>query len=257
MLERALALVALVSAACGDSPEATPDAAPPDAPAVSTEIVVSVSVRPAEALPDGLAVYLDGMPGDAPVRWEATYPSYEAAVAEPHILQLRYGDAVLDEMDLPRCGEVCEGDDSGVIYQLEGNDITAYPNGELRFGSITCKYVYATGGSGTCVGDGFDLLDCEVVNGGGCSDGDKCALLVTHADPAFSRIACVPDGDVPLDGACTHGLPGTATGYDDCVEGAACVDGVCLAFCVLGDDCSSGTCTELDWTPPGRGVCLP
>lgn len=259
MLERALPFGVVASIACGGSPAVSPDAAPPDARPVSTEILVSVSVRPAEALPDGLAVDLDGMPGHAPVHWEATYPSYAAAVAEPHILELRYGDAVLDEMDLPRCGEACgEGDDSGVIYQLEGNDITAYPNGELRFGSITCQYAYAMGGSGTCVGDGFNLLDCEVVNGGGCSDGHKCALLVTHADPMFSRIACVPDGDVPLGGTCTHGSPGTATGHDDCVEAAACVDSVCRPFCVLGDDCGGGeTCTALDWTPPDRGVCLP
>jgi hypothetical protein len=87
--------------------------------------------------------------------------------------------------------------------------------------------------------DAAPPYDCDPVAQTGCELDEKCAS-VTISD-GIDRTMCVPDGDVPLGGECTAGAPGPDTGYDDCVAGYHCSDGVCKQVCDLEtDSCSDG-----------------
>ena len=74
-------------------------------------------------------------------------------------------------------------------------------------------------------GGGGDAV-CNPVTQAGCEAGEKCAQLVESEEPFLARTACVPDGSVTAGGACTRGEAG-ANGYDDCVAGFDCLNGVC------------------------------
>ncbi|MBA3540423.1 MAG: hypothetical protein H0T79_12500 [Deltaproteobacteria bacterium] len=103
----------------------------------------------------------------------------------------------------------------------------------------------------------------------GCNTAERCTWF--HADgstPPIGIVGCAPIGPVMVGDACTFGEPG-ATGFDDCMLGAVCVDGTCRAIC----DHQGGTptCpTELQCarerglfgavgstSPPIAGVCTP
>lgn len=75
---------------------------------------------------------------------------------------------------------------------------------------------------------------CNPVTQAGCDTGQKCAQLVEQEDPFLARTACVPDGSVTEGGACTIGAAGATTGYDDCVAGNDCLNGVCTKICDVG-----------------------
>src|SRR5690349_737419 len=90
-------------------------------------------------------------------------------------------------------------------------------------------------------GDGSGLT-CNVSTNMGCAQGDKCTWVRVSVgpDPAqqLGQVGCVPDGNVPTDGACQYGMSGVATGYDNCVGGD-----ICLAPRTAEQ--ATGTCREI------------
>ena len=94
-------------------------------------------------------------------------------------------------------------------------------------------------GVGTCAtrtstasSPGVAASTCDVVAQTGCGPGEKCAVILD--DSGTQRIACAPDGTVPVGGRC-----GSFAGVDDCVSGTACVDGSCRQAC---DPAQPGSC---------------
>lgn len=81
---------------------------------------------------------------------------------------------------------------------------------------------------------------CNVHTQVGCNAGLKC----TFVGPA---LRCIPDGDVPLGGAC-------AVADDRCLHGSLCIDASCRAFCEPhagpGGGCLKGVCV-----PNAESIC--
>ena len=77
---------------------------------------------------------------------------------------------------------------------------------------------------------------CNVVTQTDCAPDEKCALNV-DAPGAFAYSNCVPNGSVPVGGAClyTYGPVGACRGFDNCVRGASCEHGVCELICNNAD----------------------
>ncbi|MCP4446283.1 MAG: hypothetical protein GY811_13200 [Myxococcales bacterium] len=83
--------------------------------------------------------------------------------------------------------------------------------------------------------DAGSTLECNPVTQAGCETGEKCAQLVESAEPFLARTTCVPgDGEVGEGNACTPGVPGAETGFDDCVAGYTCINSVCTEICDVG-----------------------
>jgi hypothetical protein len=82
---------------------------------------------------------------------------------------------------------------------------------------------------------------CDPVAQTGCDNGQKCTWVRLQATDATQTgvKACVPDGTVPLNGACQWGAAGASTGYDNCTKGNICLassrkdkaTGTCLGIC--------------------------
>ncbi len=96
------------------------------------------------------------------------------------------------------------------------------------------------GGGGNTQEPTVVLTNCNPVAQTGCSSGKKCTWLrtTTSGTPA-GAMACVPNGAVDLDGACSYGADGTSTGYDNCKRGLVCrasasapsATGTCSTIC--------------------------
>ena len=72
---------------------------------------------------------------------------------------------------------------------------------------------------------------CDPRTHAGCEPGEKCATRFLQTSPSeIAEIACVPDGTVEIDGACTYGEAGVL-GYSSCKAGGECVSGVCKQVC--------------------------
>jgi len=71
-------------------------------------------------------------------------------------------------------------------------------------------------------------LPCDLVEQTGCESGQKCAAAYGD-DGRLTRRVCVPDGSAEVGQACS--IVDAASGVDDCVTGAHCVEGVCRALC--------------------------
>ena len=89
---------------------------------------------------------------------------------------------------------------------------------------------------------GGPMLDCDPVQQTGCSDGEKCTVVLQAGEPSFTCVADTADLD-PL-GSCT---PALGTGVDGCPGGYACLgpedaDGVCVPLCLSSNDCADGVC---------------
>ncbi len=123
---------------------------------------------------------------------------------------------------------------------------------KLVLTALCAAVMAACGGSGSSNDDGTVTLTpdanteeppaaCNPVTQAGCATGEKCGQLVESEDPFLARTACVPDGSVTTGGACTSGAPGATTGFDDCVAGNECLNGVCTTICDTGppDGCRS------------------
>ncbi len=82
---------------------------------------------------------------------------------------------------------------------------------------------------------------CNPVTKTGCETGEKCARLVIRDETAeggvfLGQIACVPDGDVTEGAACAYGEDGQTTGFDNCVAGYDCFQGICTEICAGNPD---------------------
>jgi hypothetical protein len=75
------------------------------------------------------------------------------------------------------------------------------------------------------------LSACNAVDQTGCEADQKCTWQ--YDTDRTGRPACVPAGTVAVGEACTFLPPGQTGGYDDCVGGAFCHDGVCKVICTV------------------------
>lgn len=71
---------------------------------------------------------------------------------------------------------------------------------------------------------------CDPLAQTGCDAGQKCATVVLQANPEITKLACVADGNVAIDGACTYGQAGDQ-GFSTCKAGGECVFGTCKQIC--------------------------
>lgn len=72
----------------------------------------------------------------------------------------------------------------------------------------------------------------------GCYEGDKCTFILFSAQPFLGHMGCAPAGSTPIGAPCE--APTETGTADDCVAGALCHEGECLAFCDLSDESSCG-----------------
>lgn len=84
----------------------------------------------------------------------------------------------------------------------------------------------------------------------GCQPGQKYTWFhVQEVPERIGKIGCAPDGTVPEGGSCTFGPTGETTGYDNCVAGFVCSEGICADICYptaaagTPSACATGTCT--------------
>ena len=168
---------------------------------------------------------------------------------------------------------------------------------KLALGAVLAGFLAACGGGGsgddvvqpidaradsTTGNDGGDTIDAPVSLAcdpiappgmQGCATGEKCTWIRVQNTPSIiGALGCVADGTVPLDGTCTRGEPGQATGYDNCTAGNICIGpatgGVCQDICGFDSSanaaCASGqACTRYQNTfangtePQIAGACNP
>ena len=92
---------------------------------------------------------------------------------------------------------------------------------------------------------------CDMVAQTGCGAGERCAWIRDQVDPKPSGApGCVAEGTADVNGPCSYGATGTATGFDNCRKGLTCLatyaeqaTGVCRAVCDLtAAPGSSGAC---------------
>lgn len=103
---------------------------------------------------------------------------------------------------------------------------------------------------------------CDPVAQTGCWAAEKCSWIWIVRETDVGIVACVADGTVPAGQVCTYGPEGEATGYDDCVAGTVCIDGLCETLCSISPDTCTppATCVAqpgLFPNHPGVGVCAP
>jgi hypothetical protein len=87
----------------------------------------------------------------------------------------------------------------------------------------------SSGTGGGAAGTGGTGTSCDPVAQTGCATGQRCSWVWTSS--ANGHNACLADGTVSLGGACTVGVAGEATGFDNCKKGTSCVSGVCETIC--------------------------
>jgi hypothetical protein len=103
----------------------------------------------------------------------------------------------------------------------------------------------ACGGGGSTSVDtdaGAQGAACNPVDQTGCQAGQKCGNVVADPNLVNTHVACVPNGTVAAGGNCTRGAVGPDTGYDNCVGGYECLDGVCTQICTGSG--ATKTCTD-------------
>lgn len=111
--------------------------------------------------------------------------------------------------------------------------------------SADCEEGRAECHQGTCVAVSACRGPCDPVTQLGCYPEGKCTWIHVDEPNDVGYRCCVDDGDVAVGDTCAFGADGPATGFDDCVAGAICVDGVCAPICTTTDDtCAAPTiCT--------------
>ncbi|MBK6918325.1 MAG: hypothetical protein IPH07_13095 [Deltaproteobacteria bacterium] len=113
---------------------------------------------------------------------------------------------------------------------------------------------------------GMTELDCDPVLQSGCSEDQKCTVVLQAGDPTYTCV--IDDEDLDPFGSCT---PALGTGVDGCPAGYACLspedgDGICTPLCLKSSDCPSGVCLAEDQhaiqycaqeCSPFNGDCIP
>lgn len=230
--------LALLAAACGTS----------ESPAVQP-LTYTIDVRrlePARAVPP--VIYIDDVPGDS---LSIEFPSYVAALAATHHVQLRAGDVVVAEQVLDRGYlEDCSKQMGGLAPREFQADLCEWDHGEVS--------VNSTEGSAekrACVGDSFCYTGgCDVASANGCPAGTHCTTRAQSIDPLYTHYACAPVGTKQLGEACSL-IPDPAGAYDDCANELLCVAGTCHAICEPAyTSCSS--CMPVDGEPYDLRVCM-
>jgi hypothetical protein len=82
---------------------------------------------------------------------------------------------------------------------------------------------------------------CNVATQEGCPSDKRCGFILVSNTEA--KTGCVPIGGAGALEACTNGIPGTTTGFDNCQAGLVCISGECRATCrprPAQDTCGSG-----------------
>lgn len=127
----------------------------------------------------------------------------------------------------------------GCSGTLGGYVCDSYP----IYGAIECL-------GGQCVRrssgqfEGCFHADCNPANNVGCGTGEKCGQLTQSEDPYLTTTRCLPDGTIGEGEACIQGEAGAATGFDNCVGGLDCNNGICKAICDLGPPAGCRTESE-------------
>jgi hypothetical protein len=120
----------------------------------------------------------------------------------------------------------------------------------IAFGALLAGLLVACGGNKSNKPDAVvSIIDASIDGGGGacdpvaqtgCMTGQKCSWvrIAASASSQVGTLACVQDGTVALNGACTWGAAGSSTGYDNCTKGL-----ICLAS--SRKDMATGTCSTI------------
>lgn len=105
------------------------------------------------------------------------------------------------------------------------------PLAALLAAAVTCL---------ACGGGETQLLDasvdagqaCDPIQQAGCMAGERCTWVVDADTPTrIGHVGCVPDGTVPVDGACTTASATANGGVDTCVAGTLCISRRCKPIC--------------------------
>lgn len=125
----------------------------------------------------------------------------------------------------------------------------------LRFVTVLCLFVLGACQSGDnvthschCSLHDADLPDsneqevCDPMSQDGCEAGEKCAQLAIDNDPFLARTGCVPDGAVPLGGACLSGDATVSGSFSNCIGGTECINETCREICTTEPD----SCRSVD-----------
>ncbi|MBA3459217.1 MAG: hypothetical protein H0T46_04600 [Deltaproteobacteria bacterium] len=210
-------------------------------------IAFSLSVRsyePYDRFPpaEQPRIYIDGVEQSA---IEQLFPSIEAADDAVHLIELRYGSAIVRKR-FHRVGAASGCPD---VHPTEmRHELCAYWSGDIRFGSS-----YATGRFGTCVGDGFCAAGCGR-GANPCPDGERCTSRATLLDPFASHLACAPIGPKRKGEACAL-IDATGGAYDDCAGDLLCVEGTCQAVCTEIECSMMPGCRYVPGQPPELRLC--
>jgi hypothetical protein len=211
------ALFVLWIAGCAADEPVTIDAPPPGP--ISFTIGASWCESPYQGPPaHEPTIVIDSV---ARTRLEIEYESYDAAIADSHLVELRYGDTVVRAETYPLAGGCLRDDRPSTHYQ---KGVCAYKSGDLR---------YATGhtsnaGGVMCIEDGFSQDQCSQF----CPEpynGMRCGSRIVLTDPPASHLACVPIGPKHAGEACTM-IAAPDGAYDDCGAELMCLDGVCRSW---------------------------
>jgi hypothetical protein len=231
-LVRPLILVMLLSACHVPDTKRPPDAS------TEVEFQLALSTRyldPGAAL-DGLSVWVNEdnhIVGASNPVIDETYESIEVAQGVAHRIAIRFGSTQLDEV-IQRPGDLCasnQGSDNRLLS--ESVTICLRSNGEVSLNDFTCQYEK----SGFFTADVYCPTDCSPISGRQTCGEERCALVLTHAEPRFGVMACVPKGVLGAGEWCRAPVVGAA---DSCDEGLACVDQICRTFCATESDCLPG-----------------
>lgn len=138
----------------------------------------------------------------------------------------------------------------GAAWRLRGDAVRS----RLR-GLAALAGLLASAGCGE--EPGAPARDCDPLRNTGCAVAEKCSLLVESEDPFVATVTCVPSGNIPLGRPCGFGAPGPL-GFDDCLPGSFCLDGLCTSICAPESGCAGAdeACVEHGGVFEDRGLGL-
>jgi hypothetical protein len=105
-----------------------------------------------------------------------------------------------------------------------------------------------------------DMLpaQCDLFAQSGCAASDKCTYVHDTDSPTVTgHIGCAPNGTVADKGSCS--FSSAPNGYDNCVKGDLCIDGVCSKVCdpmAATNTCGTSAMCGAVAEPPSAGICI-